>query len=304
MKTSLGEQAQVSYDADQLLYPTAWKSGDTQMARPSPRLDRFEQADGIVIHTDEGLYQRSRIRVAFSERTGGVSLEPWKSLNLATHVGDEESHVTANRVGILSAIGVEIQAVILVTAEQVHGDSIATVDQDALRSADAPGANPFVVPATDALLTQNPDVALLMLYADCVPIILVAESPTPCVCVVHAGWRGVLSSLPEQAATELIKRAGCSPQEVSVYIGAHIGSCCFRVAEELLLAFVNKFGESVAAGSAVDLRVAVEIDLLRAGVSPECITSLQTCTAHNTGRFFSYRADGVTGRHGALALIG
>ena len=273
------------------------------MAPPSPRLDRREQSDGIVIHTDEDLYEHSRIRVAFSERTGGVSRSPWQSLNLATHVGDEEPHVAVNRARLLSAVGVEPQAVDLVRAGQVHGDSIATIDQDAFSSGEADYGEPFVAPATDALLTQHRDVALLMLYADCVPIILVAEAPTPSICVVHAGWRGVLGLLPEKAARGLIDRAGCLPQDVSVYIGAHIGSCCFRVAEELSLAFAAKFGDSVVVGSSVDLHAAVEIGLARAGIPSERITSLRTCTVHNSDRFFSYRADGLTGRHGALALI-
>ena len=112
-----------------------------------------------------------------------------------------------------------------------------------------------------------------------------------------------MSSLPEQAAVQLIDRAGCSPQDISVYIGAHIGSCCFRVAEELLVAFADKFGESVVAGRNIDLHTAVEVGLVRAGLSSDRFASLPICTVHNSDRFFSYRADGLTGRHGALALI-
>lgn len=273
------------------------------MALPIPRIVRRELVDRIVIHTDEGLYERSRIRVAFSERTGGLSQHPWQSLNLATHVGDEGSDVTANRIRFLSAAGIDPHVGDLVVAEQVHGDSIAIIGREMLSDRQSGCAEPLIAPASDALLTHVRQVALLMLYADCVPIILVAEGPTPSVCIVHAGWRGIMSSLPERAAVELIARAGCSPGDVSAYIGAHIGSCCFRVADELSWAFAAKFGESVIAGQNIDLHSAVQIGLARAGLVPGRITSLQTCTAHNTDCFFSYRLEGTTGRHGALAWI-
>ncbi|MCL4554654.1 MAG: polyphenol oxidase family protein [Actinobacteria bacterium] len=273
------------------------------MTLPIPRLDRREQSDGVVIHTDQSLYDRSRIQVAFSERTGGVSRSSWRSLNLATHVGDDAAHVAANRARFLSAARIDPEVVDLVVAEQVHGDSIAIIDRGALCCRASGYADPFIAAASDALLTHERHVPLLMLYADCVPIILVAEGPIPSVCVVHAGWRGIMSSLPERAAVELINRAGCSPQGISAYIGAHIGSCCFRVAEELSSAFAAKFGQSVVAGPNIDLHAAVEISLLRAGLLVGRIASLQICTAHNTDRFFSYRSEGTTGRHGALASI-
>ncbi|MDZ4180205.1 MAG: laccase domain-containing protein, partial [Coriobacteriia bacterium] len=53
----------------------------------------------------------------------------------------------------------------------------------------------------------------------------------------------------------------------------------------------------------LDLNAAVTDSLVEAGVARERITRMAACTAESTDRFFSYRANRVTGRHGALALI-
>lgn len=259
---------------------------------PLPRLERVER-DGLAIHIDTEL-ERFGVVVAFSERTGGVSTGPYASLNLGSHVGDDPSSVQENRYRFMAACGLDPARMALAVPEQVHGERIAAISQ---------GFSQDELSATDALMTGEEDVALMLCFADCVPVVLVA--PGPVVAVVHAGWRGALASLPGKTVSELAKRAGCASESINAYIGPHIGGCCYDVAPDLLLRFQRRFGMILnVENGRLDLSSAVSNSLIDAGVDACRIAHLDVCTAENTNRFFSYRAeDGLTGRHGALACI-
>jgi len=266
-----------------------------------PALERREVPGGVVVWTDRHL-MRTGVLVAFSERSGGVSDPPYDSLNLAAHVSDKPQDVDVNRSRLLEALGIGWAREHLITAEQVHGDRITVVGpRDAGAGAFARGKPQ--VPATDALVTSATGLPLLMLYADCVPVVLVAPSPHPAVCVVHAGWRGVLSGLPGSAALELARYAECDESELLAYVGPHIGRCCYEVGEEILSHFCNIFDTIGAVDGRLDLDAAVRESLILAGVARMRIAAVESCTRDHTDRFFSYRAAPVTGRHGALAMI-
>lgn len=268
----------------------------------SPRLERRHYAGGVACWIDPAA-AKSGILVAFSERTGGVSDAPYDTLNLAVHVGDQSESVDRNRARLLAALGVDALRGRLVTAEQVHGDRISTV------TAEHAGAGAYAlrgaarIPSTDALLTSARRLPLLMLYADCVPVVLVAFGPRRAICVVHAGWRGALAGLAGSAASALAAHAGCAIRELAAYVGPHIGPCCYEVGDDILSHFCNTFDTIGAVDGRLDLASAVREDLTRAGVVATRIAETGQCTRDHTDRFFSYRAAPVTGRHGALAVI-
>lgn len=266
-----------------------------------PKLESSE-SNGVGLITDPRLRACCGIVVAFSERSGGVSDAPFDSLDLASHVGDAPELVDENRRRLLDALDLGSLAERLVTAEQVHGTTITWVSgQDAGRGGLA-SAPPRPIPATDALLTAEPGIPLLMLYADCVPVILVSTEPAV-VGVVHAGWRGALAGIAGEAAAELSAGTGAPTSELLAYIGPHIGPCCYQVDETLLSHFVHKFDTICAVDGRLDLEAAVRADLMSAGVRGDAIVSAECCTNDQVDRFFSYRASRVTGRHGALAAI-
>ncbi len=275
---------------------------DTHPDANRPRLCRRE-VDDVVVHTDEALHADHGIVVAFSERTGGVSAAPYASLNLASHVGDEPAAVDANRGRLLASLGIAPLRDRLVTAEQVHGDRIAVVGIGDAGSGARASAGAPPVPGTDALVTSRSGIPLLMCYADCVPVVLVALSPVTAVAVVHAGWRGALASLPGSAAVALSEDAGCDPSGLLAYVGPHIGECCYEVDEALVSHFGNKFDTIGAVHGRLDLAAAVRESLAAAGVRRSRVAELGECTRDHTDRYFSYRAAPKTGRHGALAAI-
>jgi len=273
------------------------------MARDDTNTLARVDKDGVALWTDEALLERHGVVVAFTERGGGTSGPPFTSLNLAAHVGDDPDAVDENRGRVLRALGIPQLRERLTLAEQVHGHDTAVVDSNLEGSgAFALGSKPPVRGA-DALITATPGVPLLLCFADCVPVVLVA--PGPVVCVVHAGWRGALASLPGSAAAQLAAQARCDTSDLYAYIGPHIGACHYEVGVEILSQFVNTFGTFARARfGGLDLDAVVRQSLTDAGVSPWRITSLGACTAEETHRYFSYRAEqGMTGRHGALACI-
>ncbi len=258
---------------------------------------------GIGWYEDRGLRDDAGIIVAFSERAGGVSVSPRDSLNLAGHVGDDPHAVDENRRRFLKALDPRVSTATLVTAEQVHGTARAWVGrEDEGRGAFASGGR-APVGATDALMTDEPNVPLMLLFADCVPVVVV-DPVARRLAVVHAGWRGALGGISGLAVEELVS-AGSDPGRLLAYVGPHICARHYPVSNELVTGFARRFDTVCeAAPGHLDLGAAVSEDLTASGVRVENMCRLGICTAEATERFFSYRASsGITGRHAALALI-
>lgn len=271
-----------------------------RISRPS--LAPLEVGNVRVWH-DSRLLAEQGVVVGFSERVGGVSPAPFDSLNLAAHVGDDPRAVDENRSRFLHALDLESLRASLVVPEQVHGSGIVVVGkgEEGMGAFAAHGRGQ--IPATDALITAAKGIPLLLCFADCVPVVLVA--PGPIVAVVHAGWRGALASLPGIVTRRLAAASGCDITEVVAYIGPHVRACHYEVGDEVMSHFINAFGTFArAASGGLDLDVAVTASLTDAGVAQCNIARLGTCTAEATDRFFSFRAEyGRTGRHAALACI-
>lgn len=245
--------------------------------------------------------ERAGIVVAFSERGGGVSEPPFASLDMAAHTGDAPQAVDENRTRLLAALGIAEHQDRLTCAEQVHGTRVAIVAPDEAGAGGKAAGTRAPIPGADALVTVSEGVPLMLLFADCVPVVLVAER-SRAVAVVHAGWRGLLGGVVGEATRAL--REVIEPGEpVTAYVGPHIGACCYEVSDELVSHFAHKFVTIRRASATLDLAAAVTEELESSGVPEERQCHLGICTAHNTDRFFSYRAEGRTGRHAALVCV-
>ena len=198
-----------------------------------------------------------------------------------------------NRRRLCAAIGVPQER--LVVPGQVHGTTLRWVEEaEAGRGA---FDSPSVIREHDGLLTAAADLGLVVSYADCVPIVIVAEGEAgPLYATVHAGWRGMIAGIGGLAAAELGRRG----RLVAAAVGPSIGPCCFAVDEELRRRFEARYPGSAGAGT-VDLWRCARLDLERAGVPAEAIAVAGLCTSSDP-RFFSHRRDeGATGRHLAVA---
>ncbi|MEA5021077.1 MAG: polyphenol oxidase family protein [Gordonibacter sp.] len=272
---------------------------------PLPHLDaRLFGARRLSVLTDEALFARTGIRIAFTGRAGGVSESPFSALNLGGHVGDDAEAVATNRSLLLEAMGAP--DVPLIMANQVHGNHVVEVVASDVTSIET--ARVQALAGADALLVDVPQVGALLCFADCVPVIVV--SPTGRFVVAHAGWRGAVAGIASRAVRRLVARDTYSGSveaaaSYNAYLGPHIHAECFETGSDVRARFVERFGKAVAPDDKhVDLTHAVALDLESAGLQAQRVVDAGVCTACQPDEYFSYRASGGTcGRHGAFAVL-
>jgi YfiH family protein len=227
-------------------------------------------------------------RVAFSTRLGGVSEGAFESLNLGILTADEPERVVENRKRLCAAVGADADRATM--AWQVHGSRVAQADS---RGIVTPGT---VYERCDGLWTEERRQPLVLLTADCFPVALARTSDPPRLAVLHVGWRGLLAGIAAEGIAAL------GEDGVVAAIGPGIGGCCYEVGEEVAAPFRAEFGDDVVADGKLDLGLATERALLRAGCTS--IERNGRCTSCDADLFFSHRRDrGRTGRQGVIAYI-
>jgi YfiH family protein len=226
-------------------------------------------------------------------RHGGVSREPYASLNLGDHVGDVPGAVAANRAKLGAALGDMRRPRVFV--RQVHGGDVRVVTQPP-----APGEEP---PEADALFTDRTDVFLALCFADCMPV-LFFDPVQRAVGVAHAGWRGLQGGILENTVRAMTEAFGTDPKTLQAAIGPHIGVCCYEVGDD-----VAKHFEDVPRAVRTDEQGRKFLNLTRvarrqldgAGLNPEHVNISAPCTSCFVDAYFSHRAEG--GRTGRFAAI-
>lgn len=266
---------------------------------------------GIAYLLLDGYCNASGIVAGFTTRLAGVSEAPYGSLNLALHVGDDTELVLENRRRLAAATGVDLQQ--MVFADQVHGARIEIVDsRDGGRGV---FCRESAVASTDGLVTASRGTMLLVMIADCVPVLLLAPS-IPAVAVVHAGWRGTAAGIVASAVALMAEAYDLCRSEIRAIIGPAIGPCCYEVSAEVadrvrFAAHATGRRHPTRAGAnaisqrtRLDLQAENREQLLQSGIPGDSIAVVRVCTACHTELFYSHRAEGgVTGRFAAFAYI-
>jgi polyphenol oxidase len=229
-----------------------------------------------------------RARRIVTSRSGGASAAPYASFNLGLHVGDDPAAVRANRTRLVRATGLEPDR--LVWMQQAHGAAVAAVD----------GPRPEPVPETDGLVTATPGLALVVLVADCVPVLLASPGA---VGVVHAGRAGAAAGVVPAAVAALVG-LGADLPAADALLGPSICGACYEVPAEMQASV-----EAALPGSAtttrrgtpgLDLRAGLARQLTTHGVARVVIDP--RCTAEDP-ELFSHRRDGVTGRQAGVIWL-
>jgi purine-nucleoside/S-methyl-5'-thioadenosine phosphorylase / adenosine deaminase len=273
------------------------------------------------------LAQISWLVHGFSTRQGGVSTcYRGKSLSLGVTQHDTKENVARNRALFLGALGAEHKDGSLwplVQLKQIHSSVVQRVD----------AVPPRAALAGDGLITNTPGLLLAIKTADCVPV-LVADAKRRAVGAFHAGWRGTVARVVEKGIGEMRRQFGSLPRDLHAVIGPCVRRCCYQVGPEERTAFESQFSyadelfEEVFDADAIhvrypllflnqrapghgDLGPEIHLDLVEAnqrqlldtGIREEHISVIDGCTACDTSRFFSHRAEfGQTGR--MMAVIG
>jgi polyphenol oxidase len=225
------------------------------------------------------------VRALSTFRTGGASAAPYASLNLGDHVGDDPEAVAVNRRELAKAAGLPAEPMWLA---QAHGVNVADID------------TPGPWGPADAAVTQESRRVCAILTADCLPIVLAAQSGER-VAAAHAGWRGLSAGVIEAT----VQAMGISPQRLQVWLGPAIGPERFEVGaevrEELLRAdreAGDAFQRNTRGRFMADLYMLARLRLERLGIAR--IYGGGECTYGQPDRYFSHRRDGVTGRQATL----
>jgi YfiH family protein len=250
-------------------------------------------ADGLTI----GAFAHLDAVHGIAGRTGGVSDGRFGALNLGPRSGDNPANIVENHRRFLRALAAPARRVI--APRQVHS---AEVDVHR-RGNVAPSRGVF---DGDGLVTDDPDVVVMVLAADCAALLL-HDPIRGVVAALHAGWRGTAGNIPAAGVRRMVEAFGCNPADIRAGIGPAIGGCCYEVGLDVAesVAAVTPSGLDVfdrrPGGKAhLDITAANVGQLVAAGLHTENIAAASVCTACRTDLFYSHRREGEpTGRFGA-----
>lgn len=244
----------------------------------------MRQTGPVLAWTDRLPGAGGDVSMAFTDRSGGRSRQPFAELNLAAHVGDTADDVTANRAQVAEAIGLPADRIVVAT--QVHGREVVQVQ----------GPWQGEPARADALVTTGHDLALAVLVADCVPVLLAAPAEGV-VAVAHAGRPGLVAGVVP-AVVAAMRDLGA--RGLVARLGPSVCPRCYEVplAMREEVAAVAPVSRSLtwAARPAVDVAAGVLGQLADLGVSARQVPG---CTVEDA-RLFSYRREGRTGRFAGL----
>lgn len=228
------------------------------------------------------------------DRHGGRSIGHFTSFNGSYTVGDAESNVTSNRKRMKDILGIKI----LVSARQVHGDRIYKLDRD-------PGAD-YEVEGYDALITNLPDIGIMIQHADCQAVLL-HDPIKRVIAAVHSGWRGSVQDILGKTVKMMAEDFGSRPEDILACISPSLGPCCSE--------FINyrqelppSFRAYVVGENYFDFWQISRWQLMECGLSSSSIAISGICTSCSSD-YFSYRRSkklghDATGRNCSVAVLG
>jgi YfiH family protein len=293
-------------------------------ASAEPELQSFSPRNEIL--KAQNLADLSWLVHGFSTRQGGVSNCYGKgALNLGLTPGDNKDNVLRNRAlfaSALDALGPDREPWPFVQVKQIHSGIVHRIDEV-----------PDSAPTGDGLITDTPGLLLTIKTADCVPI-FVADLERKAIGAFHAGWRGTAARILEKGIGEMRRQFGSDPINLRAAIGPCIRRCCYVVGDEVHAEFESQFSyadelfHEVFDSNSLHIRYPLlflnqrapghgdpaselHLDLVEAnirqlqaaGLAQDHIEVIDGCTACDTTRFFSHRAEfGKTGR--MMAAIG
>ena len=237
----------------------------------------------------------------------GVSQPPFDAFNLGDHVGDDPTHVMANRHMLQTLIGAKP-----VYLKQVHGTELATLQPKTPHGTVA-----------DACITTEKKLACTIMVADCLPV-LFTDLEGRFVAAAHAGWRGLADGVLNRSVDAVLEVnsfaagvfVGFNAINIIAWLGPCIGPKAFEIGAEVKAAFAEKLPHSAAYFRPVghpnsgkylaDLAGLARLNLQQLGLAAANIYgndgSTDWCTVSNPLQFFSHRRDAVRlGNSGRMA---
>lgn len=238
----------------------------------------------------------TNVTAAFTTRHGGISEAPYTSANFAFHVGDNPSDVLKNHDTLAHILTYERSR--LVHMRQIHSDRIIAVDET--YTFDTP-------PECDALITDTLNLPIMVMSADCTPIILYDPIRHACA-TIHAGRSGALGEILPKTIKAMEQQFGSLRENLHVIMGPSIHGCCYEI-NETIADETDAQGYSAALHRRddkvfLDVNTILLQQLEALSINPSHIEMIEHCTSCKNDEYFSYRADRQkTGRIAGLIIL-
>jgi polyphenol oxidase len=178
----------------------------------------------------------------------------------------------------------------IINIRQVHGARVIVVKKDMTR-----------MPQADALITDQPGVALAVRTADCLPVFF-AEPRHPAIGLIHAGWKSTRQKIVVKTLQAMQQHYKIDLSRLKVVLGPGLRQCCFEVGPE----FQGFFPFSVIARGHKYFFDSIKENtrlLIEAGVLEENIFDSGRCTMCDKD-FFSHRRQGpLAGRMLSVLML-
>lgn len=247
---------------------------------------QFDSFAGYPVH--QGIFMRR----------GGVSPDPWSSLNLGGLSGDTRENIIDNRKRIFSCFDLPVESIFDVW--QVHGNRVICTEKTRPLDQEHEKA--------DAIFTDKAGITLFMRFADCVPLFF-CDPTRNVIGIAHAGRVGTLNRIAADCVRAMCDNYGSNPDDILAGIGPSIGSDHYEIKEDAAsdaeACFENLDGilhETPEGKLYLNLWEANRRILAEAGINHIELAGI--CTACHTEDWFSHRAElGKTGRFGALLAL-
>jgi len=238
----------------------------------------------------------TNVTAVFTTRHGGVSKVPYTSANLAFHVGDNPDDVVQNHDLLARSLGYERNR--LIHMRQIHSDRIVVADET--YTFDAP-------PECDALITNVQNTPLMVMSADCTPI-LVYDPLNRVIGAVHAGRAGALNAILPKTLERMAQIYGTAIDDVRISMGPSIHGCCYEINPDIAAEVEEKgYYEALRREGEklfLDVNTVLRQQLSALNMPLKHIEIINECTACRHDTYFSYRADRQhTGRIAGVILL-
>ncbi|MCT7564985.1 peptidoglycan editing factor PgeF [Aliarcobacter butzleri] len=219
------------------------------------------------------------VKYFFSDKTDG---------NLAYHVSDIKENVDKNRQKL--ALKYDYKDENLCYMNQIHSANVVVVDEN----------SPKYIDNCDALITKTKNLPLMVMVADCIPILMFDEVKGV-IAAIHAGRNSTFLKISEITSKKMIENFSCKTENIKVIMGPSIQKCCYEVNDELKNIVEKSFGKKFVIGNNIDLQGINKKLLENLGIKNIEISDI--CTKCSNKPFFSYRKEKNTGRFAGVITL-
>ena len=228
----------------------------------------------------------SNIQALTTTRKLGKSRSPYEQNNLALHVGDNEHHVKMNRAALVQTLSLSHEPIWL---EQTHTNKCVVVEEESERT-------------VDAAITRKTSLPLVIMTADCLPIVLCNQAGTE-IAAIHAGWRGLVNGIVENTLAKMHS----APETLLAWIGPAICHKCYEIGNEVKDVYTKKYPFTEATfqyhGSKLHANLPTMAELILKKLSVSAVFQSGACSFEDKDEFYSYRREAQTGRMATLIWI-